>query len=180
MLLVDDQSIVGLFVKCSRKSRHEYRFCPDPAAAIEAANGSPTVILQDLVMPIDGCNAKFYREPAQGTLHVFSPARKSRSSGRGRSRRATTFVKLDKPKSSPACDSAAISTCWRASMPRLPRSSESLRQVNRAARYVQSPLPNPRVRPFTVNWSSCLPRNSQRHVRLPLDRQGTPRSTFST
>ena len=47
----------------------EFRFCPDPAAAIDTANEfQPTVILQDLVMPdIDGLQLVKYFEANAGT-----------------------------------------------------------------------------------------------------------------
>ena len=66
VLLVDDQAIVGETVRqmLAGEPDLEYRFCPDPAAAIGVANEfKPTVILQDLVMPdIDGLQlVKFYR-----------------------------------------------------------------------------------------------------------------------
>jgi sigma-B regulation protein RsbU (phosphoserine phosphatase) len=58
VLLVDDQPMVGETVRrmLVEEPGIEFRFCPDPAAAIDAANEfRPTVILQDLVMPdIDG------------------------------------------------------------------------------------------------------------------------------
>src|SRR6478609_8771765 len=58
VLLVDDQPVVGETVRrmLADEPGIEFRFCPDPAAAIDAANDfRPTVILQDLVMPdIDG------------------------------------------------------------------------------------------------------------------------------
>src|SRR5438094_328726 len=66
VLLVDDQKIVGEQVRqmLAGEPDVEFRYCPDPAAAIDAANDfHPTVILQDLVMPdIDGLLlVKFYR-----------------------------------------------------------------------------------------------------------------------
>src|SRR6478672_2067109 len=66
VLLVDDQAIVGETVRrmLAGEPDIEFRFCPDPAAAIDAANEfHPTVILQDLVMPeIDGLQlVKFFR-----------------------------------------------------------------------------------------------------------------------
>jgi len=66
VLLVDDQPIVGETVRAMLASEAdiEYRFCPDPAAAIDVAREfGPTVILQDLVMPdIDGLQlVKFFR-----------------------------------------------------------------------------------------------------------------------
>src|ERR1700734_3166285 len=66
VLLVDDQPMVGETVRrmLADEPGVEFRYCPDPAAAIDAANDfKPTVILQDLVMPdIDGLQlVKFYR-----------------------------------------------------------------------------------------------------------------------
>ena len=66
VLLVDDQAIVGETVRrmLAGEPDIEFRFCPDPADAIDAANEfQPTVILQDLVMPdIDGLQlVKFFR-----------------------------------------------------------------------------------------------------------------------
>jgi sigma-B regulation protein RsbU (phosphoserine phosphatase) len=58
VLLVDDQPMVGETVRrmLADEPGIEFRFCPDPAEAIDTANEfHPTVILQDLVMPdIDG------------------------------------------------------------------------------------------------------------------------------
>jgi sigma-B regulation protein RsbU (phosphoserine phosphatase) len=66
VLLVDDQHIVGQTVRqmFAEEPDIEFRYCPDPAAAIDAANEfHPTVILQDLVMPdVDGLLlVKYYR-----------------------------------------------------------------------------------------------------------------------
>src|SRR5437763_4190534 len=66
VLLVDDQPMVGETVRrmLADEPGVEFRFCPDPAAAIDAANEfRPTVILQDLVMPdIDGLQlVKYFR-----------------------------------------------------------------------------------------------------------------------
>src|SRR5947207_12250023 len=58
VLLVNDQPIVGETLRqmFANESDIEFRFCPDPVAAIDIANEfHPTVILQDLVMPeVDG------------------------------------------------------------------------------------------------------------------------------
>lgn len=58
VLLIDDQAIIGQAVRqmLADEPDVEFRFCPDPAAAIDVATEfRPTVILQDLVMPeIDG------------------------------------------------------------------------------------------------------------------------------
>jgi sigma-B regulation protein RsbU (phosphoserine phosphatase) len=66
VLLVDDQPIIGQSIRqmFEGEADIEFRFCPDPAAAIDAANEfHPTVILQDLVMPdVDGLLlVKYYR-----------------------------------------------------------------------------------------------------------------------
>lgn len=69
VLLVDDQAIVGEAVRrmLAPETDIVFHFCPDPAKAIETANAvSPTVILQDLVMPdVDGLTlVKFFRANA--------------------------------------------------------------------------------------------------------------------
>ncbi|MGL4464559.1 MAG: response regulator, partial [Planctomycetia bacterium] len=66
VLLVDDQAIVAEAVRrmLAPETNVEFHHCGDPTKAIETANRlSPTVILQDLVMPeIDGLTlVKFYR-----------------------------------------------------------------------------------------------------------------------
>ena len=69
VLLVDDQPMVGEAVRrmLADEPGVEFRYCPDPAQAIDAANDfKPTVILQDLVMPdIDGLQlVKYFRANA--------------------------------------------------------------------------------------------------------------------
>ncbi|MBY0457231.1 MAG: SpoIIE family protein phosphatase [Gemmataceae bacterium] len=69
VLLVDDQPMVGETVRrmLADEPHVEFRFCPDPGSAIDAANEfKPTVILQDLVMPdIDGLQlVKYFRANA--------------------------------------------------------------------------------------------------------------------
>lgn len=69
VLLVDDQPMVGEAVRrmLADEPGVEFRYCPDPAAAIDAANDfRPTVILQDLVMPdIDGLQlVRYFRANA--------------------------------------------------------------------------------------------------------------------
>src|SRR3954468_821873 len=66
VLLVDDQAIVGHAVKqmLVGESDIQFHFCQEPLKAVELAGQiSPTVILQDLVMPdIDGLTLlKFFR-----------------------------------------------------------------------------------------------------------------------
>lgn len=69
VLLVDDQPMVGETVRrmLADEPHLEFRYCPDPAAAIDTANEfRPTVILQDLVMPdIDGLQlVRYFRANA--------------------------------------------------------------------------------------------------------------------
>ena len=70
VLLVDDQPFVGEAVRRLLADDPEiaFHYCPDPRAAIEMANVvSPTVILQDLVMPgVDGLEllARFRANPS--------------------------------------------------------------------------------------------------------------------
>ena len=66
VLLVDDQAIVGEQVKrmLALEEDIEFHFCQDPTNALQkAVEISPTVILQDLVMPeVEGLTlVKFYR-----------------------------------------------------------------------------------------------------------------------
>src|SRR5215831_2861338 len=69
VLLIDDQPIVGHAVKEMLKPETDiqFHFCKEPLKALETAKAiSPTVILQDLVMPdIDGLTLlKFFRANA--------------------------------------------------------------------------------------------------------------------
>ena len=66
VLLVDDQAIVGETIRrmLAQEADIIFHYCQDPTAAIKmAAEISPTVILQDLIMPeIDGLTlVKFFR-----------------------------------------------------------------------------------------------------------------------
>ena len=66
VLLVDDQAIVAAAVKRMLETEADitFHYCPDPNRALQTAlDVSPTVILQDLVMPdIDGLTlVKFFR-----------------------------------------------------------------------------------------------------------------------
>ena len=66
VLLIDDQPIVGEAVRrmLADDNNISFHFCADPLKAIETAVAvSPTVILQDLVMPqVDGLMlVKFFR-----------------------------------------------------------------------------------------------------------------------
>jgi phosphoserine phosphatase RsbU/P len=70
VLLVDDQAMIGEAVRrmLSEDQDIRFHFCSDPTQALKmAAELSPTVILQDLVMPeVDGLTLlKFYRAHPQ-------------------------------------------------------------------------------------------------------------------
>ncbi len=64
VLLIDDQPIIAESVKLMLKDEKdiEFAYCSDPTKAIETANEfSPTVILQDLIMPeLDGLTLSRY------------------------------------------------------------------------------------------------------------------------
>lgn len=74
VLLVDDQQIVAEAIRrmLEAESDIDFHYCKDPSQAVTVANNlSPTIILQDLVMPeIDGLLLlKFYRANA-GTRDI--------------------------------------------------------------------------------------------------------------
>src|SRR3954468_20998942 len=77
VLLVDDQPFVGEAVRrlLADDPRIAFHFCPDPRAAVETANLiSPTVILQDLVMPgVDGLELleRFRANPATAETPII-------------------------------------------------------------------------------------------------------------
>jgi sigma-B regulation protein RsbU (phosphoserine phosphatase) len=168
VLLVDDQTIVGETLRrmLAGEPDIEYRFCPDPAAAIDAANDfKPTVILQDLVMPeIDGLQlVKFFRANSttrETPLVVLSskedPVIKAKAFALGAN---DYLVKLpDKLEVL-----ARIRYHSRGYINLLERNdayqrlAESQRElaaeVNRAARYVQSLLPAPlESGPVAIDW----------------------------
>jgi phosphoserine phosphatase RsbU/P len=168
VLLIDDQAIVGETVRqmLATSPDIEYRFCADPAAAIDAANEfRPTVILQDLVMPdIDGLQlVKFFRANT-GTrdtpLVVLSskeePVIKAKAFALGAN---DYLVKLpDKLEvvarvryhSRGYINLLQRNEAYRALAE---KQRELAAEVNRAARYVQSLLPAPITTGlFTVGW----------------------------
>ena len=74
VLLVDDQAIIGEAVRrmLAAEEDIDFHYCKDATQAIKMANGiSPTVILQDLVMPeIDGLMLVRYFRANPGTRDV--------------------------------------------------------------------------------------------------------------
>jgi sigma-B regulation protein RsbU (phosphoserine phosphatase) len=168
VLLVDDQPIVGETVRkmLADEPDVEFRYCPDPAAAIDAANDfRPTVILQDLVMPdVDGLLlVKFFRANAatrETPLVVLSskeePATKARAFALGAN---DYMVKL--PDRLEVV--ARVRYHSRGYINLLERNeayhklAESQRhlaaEVAQAARYVRSLLPPPlTVGPVGIDW----------------------------
>jgi len=168
VLLVDDQSIVGETARPMLAAEPDitFRFCPDPAAAIDVANEfCPTVILQDLVMPdIDGLQlVKYYRANAatrDTPLVVLSskeePIIKAKAFALGAN---DYMVKLpDKLEliarvryhSRGYINLMERNAAYRALAE---KQRELTAEVNRAARYVQSLLPAPLLSgPFSINW----------------------------
>ncbi len=168
VLLVDDQAIVGETVRkmLSGEPDIEYRYCSDPAAAIEIANEfRPTVILQDLIMPdIDGLQlVKFFRANAatrETPLVVLSSKEEPVIKARAFSLGANDYLvklpdKLEVVARIRYHSKGYINLLERNEAYR--RLAESQRElaldVNRAARYVLSLLPAPlNASQVTINW----------------------------
>lgn len=168
VLLVDDQPMVGETVRrmLADEPLIEFRYCPDPANAIDAANDfKPTVILQDLVMPdIDGLQLVKYFRANSGTrdvpLVVLSskeePVVKARAFALGAN---DYMVKL--PDRLEVL--ARVKYHSRGYVALLERNEayrelaetqrEMAAELNRAARYVQSLLPPPLASgPVQIVW----------------------------
>jgi phosphoserine phosphatase RsbU/P len=168
VLLVDDQAIVGEIVRAmlAAESDVEYRFCPDPAAAIDAANEfAPTVILQDLVMPeIDGLQlVKFFRaNPAtrQTPLVVLSSKEEPTIKARAFALGANDYMVKLPDKLEVVARIRYHSRGYIALLERneayrqLAESQRELAaEVNRAAAYVRSLLPAPLTTgPVKIDW----------------------------
>ncbi len=168
VLLVDDQPMVGETVRrmLADEPGVEFRFCPDPAAAIDTANEfKPTVILQDLVMPdIDGLQlVKYFRAnpPTRETpLVVLSSKEEPTVKARAFALGANDYmVKLpDKLEVV-----ARVKYHSRGYVALLERNEayrelaetqrEMAAELARAARYVQSLLPAPLTAgPIRIGW----------------------------
>ena len=168
VLLVDDQPMVGETVRrmLADEPHAEFRYCPDPADAVGAANEfKPTVILQDLVMPdIDGLQlVKYFRANAATRdvpLVVLSskeePIVKARAFALGAN---DYMVKL--PDRLEVL--ARVRYHSRGYVALLERNEayralaetqrEMAAELNRAARYVQSLLPPPLTAgPVRIGW----------------------------
>ena len=79
VLLIDDQPIVGYAVKemLAPEKDIQFHFCKEPLKALEVAKAlSPTVILQDLVMPdADGLDlvSAYRRDPSLARTPLIVP-----------------------------------------------------------------------------------------------------------
>ena len=198
VLLVDDQPMVGETVRrmLADEPGVEFRFCPDPAAAIDTANEfRPTVILQDLVMPdIDGlqlvkyfrANASNARDAARRALQQGRAgregagvrARRQRLHGeaprpaRSRRPRAVPLARLHQPAGAERGVRAARRNAARNGRRTGPR--RELRPVAAARR--RSPAARSGSR-----GSSCRPRNSPATCSATTgSTRNTWRSTCST
>ena len=167
VLLVDDQAIVGESVRrmLADDPTVDFRHCLDPAAALAAAaEFHPTVILQDLVMPeVDGLLlVKFFRaNPATRDTPMIvlsskeEPVVKAKAFALGAN---DYLVKLpDKLELA-----ARVRYHSRGYLNLLERNEahrrlaesqrELAREVNQAARYVQSLLPDPLNGDVAARW----------------------------
>jgi phosphoserine phosphatase RsbU/P len=167
VLLVDDQPIVGETVRrmLTDEPDIEFRFCPDPAAAIDVANDfQPTVILQDLVMPeIDGLQlVKFFRANSatrDTPLVVLSSKEEPVVKAKAFTLGANDYLvklpdKLEVVARVRYHSRGYINLLERNEAYRqlAQKQRELAAEVNRAARYVQSLLPAPLSGPVTINW----------------------------
>lgn len=168
VLLVDDQKVVGERVRqwLADQPDVEFRYCPDPAAAIDAANEfRPTVILQDLVMPdIDGLLlVKFYRANSatrDTPLVVLSGQEEAETKARAFALGANDYMvkfpdKLEVLARIRYHSRGYINLLQRneAYQQLAKREREQAEDLARAARYVQSLLP-PKLTtgPVTIDW----------------------------
>lgn len=167
VLLVDDQPIVGEAIKrmLADEPETEFHYCSNPFEAIEMANQvTPTVILQDLVMPeIDGLSlVKFFRAGAK-TRHtpiiVLSsteePVVKAKAFGIGAN---DYLVKLPDQLELVArmrYHSNAYHTLLERNeaFAALEISEKRLAaEMDAGAKYVESILPPPITSPFPIDW----------------------------
>jgi sigma-B regulation protein RsbU (phosphoserine phosphatase) len=167
VLLVDDQAIVGESVRrmLAEEAGVEFHFCQDPTKAIATANAvQPTVILQDLVMPdIDGLQlVKFFRaNPATRDTPMIvlsskeEPVIKAKAFAVG----ANDYLVKLPDKLEMVARIRYHSRGYLALLERneaYARLAESQRllaaEVNQAARYVQSLLPEKMTAPVRVDW----------------------------
>jgi sigma-B regulation protein RsbU (phosphoserine phosphatase) len=167
VLLVDDQPIVCEAVRrmLSAESDIVFHFCTDPTRAIEKAREvSPTVILQDLVMPeIDGLTlVKFYRanpSTREVPLIVLSskeePVVKAQAFGLGANDYLVKIPdKIELIARIRYHSQAYIHLLERNEAYRQLEASQKqlAEEIARAAQYVQSLLPEPMTGPVQADW----------------------------
>jgi sigma-B regulation protein RsbU (phosphoserine phosphatase) len=168
VLLIDDQAIVGETVRrmLADEPNLEYRYCSDPAVAIDTAvEFQPTVILQDLVMPdIDGLQlVRFFRANAatrETPLVVLSSKEEPTIKAKAFALGANDYMvklpdKLEVVARVRYHSRGYINLLERNEAYR--KLAESQRElaaeVNRAAQYVLSLLPPPLMSgPVRINW----------------------------
>lgn len=168
VLLVDDQAIVGHAVRqmLAPETDIRFHFCQDPLKAVAMANElSPTVILQDLVMPeVDGLTLlKFFRSNAatrETPMIVLSskeePATKAQAFGLG----ANDYLVKLPDRVELVARIRHHSRGYIAQLQRneayrkLAESEQRLADdIAQAARYVQSLLPPPMAHgPVRIGW----------------------------
>lgn len=168
VLLVDDQPIVGETVRrmLAGEPGVQFRFCPDPAAAIDTAvEFKPTVILQDLVMPdIDGLQlVKFFRAHSATRdvpLVVLSSKEEAATKAKAFALGANDYMVKLPDKLEVIARVRYHSRGYIALLERneayralAEKQRELAAEVNRAARYVRSLLPKPLTDgPVKIDW----------------------------
>lgn len=168
VLLVDDQPIIGEAVRRMLASQPDiaFRFCADPTKAIEQAiEWSPTVILQDLVMPgVDGLDlVREYRQRAETKvlpIVVLSSKEEATTKAEAFARGANDYlVKLPDPIELIARirhhSQGYIARLERDEAFRQLAASEKAmaKELKQAAKYVLSILDPPVDRPeFKIDW----------------------------
>ncbi len=167
VLLVDDQPIIGEAVRRMLAGEPDivYRYCSDPTQALEMAGRiSPTVILQDLVMPeIDGLTlVKYFRaNPATRAIPLIvlstkeEPTTKAEAFALG----ANDYLVKLPDKIEVLARIRYHSKGYIAQLQRneayaaLQRSQDSLaRELTQAAKYVVSLLPQPLDGELQATW----------------------------
>jgi sigma-B regulation protein RsbU (phosphoserine phosphatase) len=151
VLLVDDQAIVAAAVKkmLADEADIQFHYCNDPAKAIETANSvSPTVILQDLVMPdIDGLTlVKFYRanpKTAEVPLIVLSTKEEAETKAQAFATGANDYLVKLPDRLELIARIRYHSKGYIATLERNEAYRQLAEEVNQAAKYVLSLLPAP-------------------------------------
>lgn len=167
VLLVDDQAMIGEAVRRMLASEEdiEYRYCSNPLEAVEIAiEWSPSVILQDLVMPeVDGLDLVREYRANDSTLLVpivvLSSREEATTKAEAFARGANDYlVKLPDPVEIIARirhhSSGYIARLERNAAHLALKESEShLRdELSKAAAYVQSLLPEPMTDRVQTDW----------------------------